>query len=80
MGGDRGHPDQTAFQDDPYLDGVGAVVLDEFHERSQHADLALAWLAELRRSVRPDLAVVVMSATWLRNRWRHFAMMRRSFE
>lgn len=51
------------LQSDPYLDGVGAVVLDEFHERSLHADLALAWIAELRRSVRPDLAVVVMSAT-----------------
>ncbi len=49
--------------DDPYLDGVGAVVLDEFHERSIHADLALAMLAEIRESVRPDLIVVVMSAT-----------------
>jgi ATP-dependent helicase HrpB len=51
------------LQEDPYLEGVGAVVLDEFHERSLHTDLALAWLAELQRTVREDLAVVVMSAT-----------------
>jgi ATP-dependent helicase HrpB len=51
------------MQDDPYLDGVDAVILDEFHERSLHSDLALAWLAELRRTVREDLLVVVMSAT-----------------
>jgi ATP-dependent helicase HrpB len=48
---------------DPLLDGVGAVILDEFHERSIHTDLCLAHLAEVRRSLRPDLAVVVMSAT-----------------
>jgi ATP-dependent helicase HrpB len=48
---------------DPYLDGVGAVVLDEFHERSLHADLALAFLREIRESVRDDLILVVMSAT-----------------
>ncbi|MFW5753069.1 MAG: ATP-dependent helicase HrpB, partial [Planctomycetota bacterium] len=51
------------LQRDPYLEGVGAVVLDEFHERSMHVDLALAWLRELRRTVRPDLKLVVMSAT-----------------
>jgi ATP-dependent helicase HrpB len=49
--------------DDPYLEGVGCVILDEFHERSLHTDLALAWLAELQRTVRDDLAIVVMSAT-----------------
>ncbi|MEM8873207.1 MAG: ATP-dependent helicase HrpB [Planctomycetota bacterium] len=47
---------------DPLLDGVGCVILDEFHERSIHADLALAMLKEVR-AARPDLAVVVMSAT-----------------
>jgi ATP-dependent helicase HrpB len=51
------------LQDDPYLDGVQAVILDEFHERNLNSDLALAWLAELRRTVREDLALVVMSAT-----------------
>ncbi|MFM2090470.1 MAG: ATP-dependent helicase HrpB [Planctomycetota bacterium] len=51
------------IQDDPLLDGVACVILDEFHERHLHSDLALAWCAELRRSVRPELGVVVMSAT-----------------
>jgi ATP-dependent helicase HrpB len=49
--------------DDPFLDGVGAVVLDEFHERSLHTDIAIALLAEIRQTVRPDLILVVMSAT-----------------
>jgi len=48
---------------DPFLDTIGAVVLDEFHERSLHSDLALALLREIRRDVRPDLIIVVMSAT-----------------
>jgi ATP-dependent helicase HrpB len=51
------------LQADPFLEGVGCVVLDEFHERSLHVDLGLALLAEVRRSARDDLAVVVMSAT-----------------
>ncbi|MCB9547665.1 MAG: ATP-dependent helicase HrpB [Myxococcales bacterium] len=51
------------LQADPLLEGVGCVVLDELHERSQHADLALALLAEIRREVRPDLRIVAMSAT-----------------
>lgn len=48
---------------DPFLEGVGAVVLDEFHERSLHTDLALALLREVRETVRGDLILVVMSAT-----------------
>lgn len=48
---------------DPLLEDTGAVVLDEFHERSVEADLALSFLRELRETVRPDLLVVVMSAT-----------------
>jgi ATP-dependent helicase HrpB len=48
---------------DPFLEGVGAVVLDEFHERSLDTDLALALLREVRETVRDDLIVVVMSAT-----------------
>jgi ATP-dependent helicase HrpB len=48
---------------DPFLDGVGAVLLDEFHERSIHTDLALALLREIQESVRDDLILVVMSAT-----------------
>ncbi len=50
------------IQDDPLLDGVGLVILDEFHERSLHADLALALALEVR-GARPDLAILVMSAT-----------------
>jgi ATP-dependent helicase HrpB len=49
--------------DDLYLEGVGCVVLDEFHERSLHTDLAVALLKEIRATVRPDLIVLVMSAT-----------------
>ncbi len=48
---------------DPFLETVGAVVLDEFHERSLETDLALALLREVRDEVRPDLILVVMSAT-----------------
>ncbi len=51
------------LQADPTLDGVGAVILDEFHERSIHADLALAFLREIQETVRPELKIVVMSAT-----------------
>jgi ATP-dependent helicase HrpB len=49
--------------DDPFLDGVGCVIVDEFHERSVDADLALALLREIRETVRPELRVLVMSAT-----------------
>jgi ATP-dependent helicase HrpB len=45
------------------LRGVDAVVLDEFHERHVESDLALALLDRLRRAERPDLRLVVMSAT-----------------
>lgn len=51
------------LQSDPSLRGVGAVVLDEFHERSVDADLALAFTWEARTALREDLALVVMSAT-----------------
>lgn len=45
------------------LEGVGCVVLDEFHERHMEGDLALALLVHLQRTKRPDLRLVVMSAT-----------------
>jgi ATP-dependent helicase HrpB len=51
------------LQTDPYLEGIGAVILDEFHERSLHTDLALARLKELQATVREDLILLVMSAT-----------------
>ncbi|MEW5848161.1 MAG: ATP-dependent helicase HrpB [Myxococcota bacterium] len=48
---------------DPNLSRVGAVVLDEFHERHLQTDVALGLLARLQRSTRRDLKLVVMSAT-----------------
>ena len=51
------------LQDDPSLPGVAAVVFDEFHERSLHADLGLALTIEAQAALRPELAIVVMSAT-----------------
>src|SRR5262249_49621046 len=47
----------------PTLPRVGLVVLDEFHERSLQIDLALALLRRLQRDTRPDLRLLVMSAT-----------------
>jgi ATP-dependent helicase HrpB len=48
---------------DPMLARVGTVVLDEFHERHLEGDLALALLRKLQRTRRPELRIVVMSAT-----------------
>jgi len=48
---------------DPELQGIGVVVLDEFHERHLEGDLALALLRRLQQTTRPDLRLVVMSAT-----------------
>jgi ATP-dependent helicase HrpB len=50
-------------QDDPDLPGVGLVIFDEFHERSLNADLGLALVWEVRQALRPDLQILVMSAT-----------------
>jgi ATP-dependent helicase HrpB len=49
--------------DDPSLDGVAAVLFDEFHERSLDADLGLALAREVQEGLRDDLKVLVMSAT-----------------
>lgn len=49
--------------DDPTLDGVAVVIFDEFHERSIHSDEALALTREAQQVVRPDLRIVIMSAT-----------------
>lgn len=51
------------IQSDPELAGIGAVIFDEFHERSLQADLGLALCLEIRGALREDLALVVMSAT-----------------
>ncbi|HXU34035.1 MAG TPA: ATP-dependent helicase HrpB [Thermoanaerobaculia bacterium] len=52
------------LQADPFLDGVGLVIFDEIHERTLAADLALAMARRVQREVRPDLALVAMSATF----------------
>jgi ATP-dependent helicase HrpB len=51
------------IQSDPELTGVGLVIFDEFHERSLNADLGLALCLEVRGALRPDLKLLVMSAT-----------------
>lgn len=51
------------IQSDPGLDGIGAVIFDEFHERSLNADLGLALCLEIRSALRDDLILLVMSAT-----------------
>jgi ATP-dependent helicase HrpB len=49
--------------DDPMLDGVGAVIFDEFHERSLDGDLGLALARDVQQGLREDLRILVMSAT-----------------
>ncbi len=49
--------------DDPSLDGIGALVFDEFHERSIHGDTALVFALESLDALRPDLRLIIMSAT-----------------
>jgi ATP-dependent helicase HrpB len=51
------------LQEDPQLTGIAWVILDEFHERHLHTDLALALLRRLQRGSRPELRLAVMSAT-----------------
>jgi ATP-dependent helicase HrpB len=51
------------LQSDPALEGVAAVIFDEYHERSLQADLGLALTLDARESVAPDLRILVMSAT-----------------
>ncbi|EAX3572291.1 ATP-dependent helicase HrpB, partial [Salmonella enterica] len=51
------------IQRDPELRGVGLVILDEFHERSLQADLALALLLDIQQGLRDDLRLLIMSAT-----------------
>lgn len=49
--------------DDPTLEGVEVVIFDEFHERSLSSDLTLALTREIQDIIRPDLKILVMSAT-----------------
>ncbi|MBX2880572.1 MAG: DEAD/DEAH box helicase, partial [Granulosicoccus sp.] len=51
------------LQADPSLEGIDLVILDEFHERSLHADLGLALCLEVQNALRPELRLLLMSAT-----------------
>ena len=51
------------IQDDPELSGVAAIVFDEFHERHLSGDLGLALALDVQAQLRPDLRILVMSAT-----------------
>ncbi len=51
------------MQSDPALEGVSVVIFDEFHERGLNTDLGLALCLDIRRNLRPELGILVMSAT-----------------
>jgi ATP-dependent helicase HrpB len=51
------------LHDDPLIESVGAVVFDEFHERNLNSDLALGMVRRIQQTVRPELKIIVMSAT-----------------
>jgi ATP-dependent helicase HrpB len=51
------------LQNDPALEGVAAVIFDEFHERSLQADLGLALVLDARENLSPELKILIMSAT-----------------
>jgi ATP-dependent helicase HrpB len=51
------------LQDDPFLENVGVLIFDEFHERRLDSDLALAMALRVRNTVRSDLKLIAMSAT-----------------
>lgn len=51
------------LHDEPFLESIGAVVFDEFHERGLDSDLALGLVRLIQQNVRPELRLVVMSAT-----------------
>ncbi|QMU31059.1 ATP-dependent helicase HrpB [Adhaeribacter radiodurans] len=51
------------LQDDPTLEGIAAIIFDEFHERSLQADLGLALVLDAQTVLRPELRILVMSAT-----------------
>jgi ATP-dependent helicase HrpB len=60
------------LQADPFLEDVGVVIFDEFHERNVHSDVALALCKSLQSDARPDLKLVVMSATLDSDRLAHW--------
>lgn len=63
------------LQQDPELTGVSLVMLDEFHERSLQADLALALLLDVQMGLRDDLRVLIMSATLDNQKLPHYYLM-----
>ncbi len=56
--------------DDPKLRGVSVVIFDEFHERHLYGDITLARALDMQEQHRPDLNLVVMSATLDAECWR----------
>lgn len=54
---------QRMLVEDPTLEGISVVIFDEFHERSLYSDIAYALTLEAQRLIRPDLKIVIMSAT-----------------
>ncbi len=48
---------------DPFLQDIGVIVFDEFHERNLNSDLALGMVRQIQQTVRPELKLIVMSAT-----------------
>ncbi len=63
---------ERRLMDDPTLSGVSAVIFDEVHERRLSGDLCLARVLQLQRSGRPDIGVVVMSATLELDKLQHY--------
>lgn len=51
------------LQDDPFCEQIAAIVFDEFHERSLFSDLALGLALRIQREIKPELKIIVMSAT-----------------
>ncbi|OIP24995.1 ATP-dependent helicase HrpB [bacterium CG2_30_54_10] len=70
------NPSSTEFHSevfgDPYLQETGLLIFDEFHERNINSDLGLAMARELQQTVRPDLKILVMSATLVAEPVSHF--------
>ena len=51
------------IQDDPFLEDVDLVIMDEFHERNLFTDLSASFLEDVQANIRPDLKIMIMSAT-----------------
>jgi ATP-dependent helicase HrpB len=65
---------QRMLQDNPTLDGISAVIFDEFHERRLAVDIALGRCLNLQENQRPDLRLIVMSATLETDSLEYFMM------